>query len=289
MMDILELKTMGSGILRPEGVMALDDGSLYTADARGQCAKIYENGQTSFFGDVGGSPNGICIDPAGNCIIANIGNGQVQSLAPDGTHEVLLTTAEGRKMPAPNFPYWDFKDRLWVSNSTEQEDINAALHNPTPDGCVFVIENGKGRIVAEGIYFSNGLTLDKAEEYLYVAETMKRDVLRYKINPDGSLGNAEVYGPKSLGKMGFPDGIAFDDAGNLWVTFPMWNAVGYITPNGDLEMVLEDPESKVLHSPTNICFGGKDRKTAFLGSLEGTAVPCFKVSYPGMRLVHQKA
>lgn len=288
MINISEVQTIGSGIMRPEGVMALDGDILFTADAGGRCARIDKNGDTRFFGDVGGTPNGICIDPEGNCIIANIGNGQVQSLSPDGTHEVLLTEADGRKMPAPNFPYWDFKGRMWVSNSTTSEDINAALQKPLPDGCVVVVEKGQARIAAEGICFSNGLTLDKEEEYLYVAETMKRDVLRYKISPDGSLGPAEVYGPKSLGKMGFPDGIAFDEAGNLWVTFPMWNAVGYITSNGDLKIVLEDPERKILRSPTNICFGGKDRKTAFLGSLEGTSIPYFQVPYPGMRLVHQK-
>jgi gluconolactonase len=287
MIDISEVKTIGAGIMRPEGVMALDDGSLVTADAKGRCARIDQTGGTTFFGDVGGVPNGICIDTEGKCIIANIGNGQVQSLAPDGVHEVLLTEAEGRKMPAPNFPYLDFSGRLWVSNSTANDDIQAALQKPVPDGCVVVIEKGRARIVADGIYFANGLTLDKKEEFLYVAQTMKRNVLRYRIAADGSLGSAEVYGPKSLGDLGFPDGIAFDDEGNLWVTFPAMNAVGYITPAGDIEIVLEDPERKVLHQPTNICFGGKDRKTAFLGSLEGTCIPYFQVPWPGMRLVHQ--
>ena len=288
MIDINDVKTIGHGIIRPEGVMALDDGNLYTADGRGQCAKIDPDGQTSFFGDVGGVPNGICIDPDGNCIIANIGNGEVQSLAPNGRHDVLLTEAEGKKMPTPNFPYIDFKGRLWVSNSTARGDLNASLQNPQPDGCVIMIEHDKAKIVAEDIYFANGLTLDKSEEYLYVAETLQRDILRYKIMADGSLGEAEVYGPKSLGELGVPDGIAFDEAGNLWVTFPRWNAVGYITPNRNLEMFLEDPERKVLHRPTNICFGGKKRRTAFLGSLDGTTIPYFEVPYPGMRLIHQK-
>ena len=288
MMNISEVKTIGSGIIRPEGIMALDGDILYTADGRGRCSRIDETGGTTFFGAVGGAPNGICIDPEGNCIIANIGNGQVQSLAPDGTHKVLLTEVDGRKMLSPNFPYWDFQGRLWVSNSTENGDYEDAVENPRPDGCVVVIEKGQARIVAEEIYFANGLTLDEKEEYLYVAETTKRNVLRYKVTPDGSLGSAEVYGPKPLGELGLPDGIAFDEAGNLWVTFPVWNAVGYITPNGDLEVVLEDPERNVLHMPSNICFGGKERKTAFLGSLEGTTIPYFQVPHPGMRLVHQK-
>jgi gluconolactonase len=287
--DISDVKTIGSGIMRPEGVMALDDGSLYTADQRGRCAKINRDGGTTFFGDVGGLPNGICIDMNGNCIIANIGNGQVQSLSTDGRHEVLLTEVEGKKIPAPNFPFVDSKGRLWVSNSTEREQIQEALQKPAPDGCIVLIDEEKPRIVGDSIVFANGLTLDKREEYLYVAETSERDVLRFKIQGDGSLSDPEVYGPKPLAELGFPDGVAFDEEGNLWITFPAWNAVGYITPTGSLEMALEDPERKVLKRPTNICFGWEERRTAFIGSLEGTTIPYFEVPYPGMRLVHQKA
>lgn len=43
----------------------------------------------------------------------------------------------------------------------------------------------------------------------------------------------------------------------------------------------------VLKRPTNICFEGDDRRTAFIGSLEGEEVPCFNVPHPGMKLIHQ--
>jgi gluconolactonase len=286
--NLSRVKTIGSGLIRPEGVMALDDGSLYTADARGRCAHIEKNGRTAFIGNLGGTPNGICIDKKGNCVVANIGNGEVQSLFPDGRHEVLMTEVEGKKMSSPNFPFIDFKDRLWVSNSTSLPNIEEALQAPVPDGCMVLISSGKPRIVAEGICFANGVALDPGEEYLYVAETMKRRVLRYFIHKDGSLGEKEVYGPASLGKLGFPDGIAFDEAGNLWVAFPVWNAIGYIDTKRELEIFLEDPERKVLRRPANICFGGKKRKTAFIGSLEGTNIPYFEVPFPGARLIHQR-
>ncbi len=150
-----------------------------------------------------------------------------------------------------------------------------------------LIEKGSARIVAEDIYFANGIAIDEDERYLYVAETMKRDVLRFKIAGDGSLYDREVFGPQFFGRLGFPDGIAFDQAGNLWVTFPTWNAIGYITVQGELTIVLEDPEGKVLTRPTNICFGWEDRRTAFIGSLDGHTIPYFRVPYPGMRLIHQ--
>src|SRR4030066_925381 len=137
--DLNSVKTIGSGLVRPEGVMALDDGSLYPADGRGRCARIEKTGHTTFIGDLGGAPNGICFDKNGNCIIANIGNGQVQSLLPDGHHVVLMTEAEGKKMSSPNFPFIDFKKRLWVSNSTSLPNIQGALNAPVPDGCMVLI------------------------------------------------------------------------------------------------------------------------------------------------------
>ena len=134
------VKTIGSGLLRPEGVMSLDDGGLYTADARGRCSRIGADGKTSFFGELGGLPNGICVDERGNCIVANIGNGEVESLSPSGESVVLMTEAEGKRMYTPNFPFIDFKGRLWISNSTDNSDVDASLQEPVPDGCLVMTE-----------------------------------------------------------------------------------------------------------------------------------------------------
>lgn len=286
-MDIAKVKTIGSGLVRPEGIMALDDGTLVVADARGGCNRIRPDGRTEFFGDLGGAPNGICIDTDGKVIVANIGNGQLQSLAPDGHHTVLMTHADGRRMVAPNFPLLDAKGRLWVTNSTANEDINAVLMRPSPDGCVVCIENGRPRILADGIYFANGVALNADATFLYVAQTMRSNILRFAIRNDGTLGPAEIFGPSPLTQQGYPDGIAFDETGNLWITFPQRNAVGYLTATGELCMYLEDPQRQVLQRPANICFGGPERRTAYIGSLDGTTIPNFQVPHPGLALVHQ--
>jgi hypothetical protein len=61
-MNLSDVGTIGNGIMRPEGVMVLKDGALLTADVRGQCARIERTGETSFFGEVRGVPNGICVE-----------------------------------------------------------------------------------------------------------------------------------------------------------------------------------------------------------------------------------
>jgi len=201
---------------------------------------------------------------------------------------VILTEVDGQRLYSPNFPFMDTRRRLWVSNSTYRENLDDALRRPAPDGCIVLIENHRARIVAEGIYFANGVAVDQKEEYLYVAATTSRNILRFKIETDGALSGGEVYGPEPLAELGFPDGIAFDEAGHLWVTFPMWNTIGYITPDGDLKMVVEDPARQVLRRPTNICFGGPERRLAYIGSLDGARIPYFQVPWPGMRLIHQE-
>lgn len=286
--NIDQVKTTGDGLMRPEGVMVTDDGVIYAADARGRCARITKDGDTSFFGMLGGTPNGICIDEKGNCIVANIGNGEVQSLSGDGSHLVLMKEAQGKRMYTPNFPFVDFHRRLWVSNSTDDPGMDSALRKPVPDGCLVLITgNGAPQIVADGICFANGVAVDPAEKFVYVAETMLKRILRFLINDDGTLGERQVYGPEYLGPGGFPDGIAFDEAGNLWIAFPAANSIGYIDPDGKLEIFVDDPDRKVLRAPANICFGGKNRKTAFIGSLGCTNIPFFEVPYPGVKLVHQ--
>ncbi len=286
-MELSEVKTVGSGLARPEGVMAFEDGTVITADARGCCGRIAPDGSTSFFGDVGGVPNGICIDILGNCIIANIGNGTLQSLAPDGSHKILLDNAGGRPIPSPNFPFMESAGRLWVSVSSARE-VDAALQNPMPDGFIVMLSENQAVIAAEGLYFANGIAVDRKGKYLYAAETTRRAVTRFRINENGILSERETYGPEPLGELGFPDGIALDEEENLWVTFPAWPAVGFISPDRKLSLVLEDPLMKVLKRPTNICFGGRGRRTAFIGSLEGESIACFNAPYPGQALVHQE-
>ncbi|MFH1138397.1 MAG: SMP-30/gluconolactonase/LRE family protein [Pseudomonadota bacterium] len=286
-MNPANIGNIGRGLVRPEGVMCDRDGTIFAADARGMVARVAPDGRVEFHGDLGGAPNGLCLDGQGGCIVANIGAGMVQLLKPDGTHDVLFTQAEGRSVTTPNFPCLDSRGRLWVSNSTQREDVEDALRRPAPDGAVILYEDGRALIAAEGIMFANGLALDEREEYLYVAATMERAIIRFGIGPDGRLRDRRPYGPVPLARLGFPDGVAFDEAGNLWVTFPAWNAVGYITPDQELKIVIHDPAHMVLGRPTNICFGWEKRQTAFIGSLDGRSIPFFQVDVPGLGLRHQ--
>lgn len=282
---IEDVRVTGKNLIRPAGVMAADDGSIYATDAKGCCSRT-TRGETAFYGTLGGTPNGLCLDKKGNCIIANIANAKVQLLKPDGNQQVLLEGDQGSRMYMPNNPFLDSHGRLWVTCSVDDFDADPG-RQPGSDGCLILIDDKGPRIVVEGIFYPNGVALDKDEKFVYVAEMMLRRIIRFPINEDSSLGSGEIYGPEILGLQAFPMGIAFDEAGNLWMTFITTNSIGFINPDGKLEMYLEDPQGLALQSPSSICFGGKERKTAFIGNIKGNKIPCFAVPYSGLRLVHQ--
>lgn len=285
-LSLSDITQFSHDLHRPEGAMVARDGIVWAADERGGCARITPDGEHTLVGELRGMPNGICLDPNGDIIVANIGNGQVQRLHPDGSHEVLATHADGRALKAPNFPFVDSKGRIWVSHSTDAEPRRPAIWEPRPDGAIAVIEDGQARLAATEVYFANGFTLDAAEEYLYIAETSTICIMRFPVRADGTLGPREQFGPH-LGENSYPDGCSFDQAGNLWVTMPFRNAIGVLTPEADWHILLDDPAGAVLPRPSNLCFGGDDLCTAYVGNLEGTTLPTFRTPYPGMPLVHQ--
>ena len=284
---LADVGRLGHDLVRCEGVMVARDGAVWAADGRGSCTRIAADGShEERIGNLGGEPNGICFDQGGRVVVANLA-GSVQRLDPaSGRHEVLATTASGVPTTSPNFPFVDRRGRLWVSNSTQRANVMDAVTEPRGDGFLFRIDGDRAEIVAEGLWFANGVALDAGEQHVYVAETTAFRVTRYAIRADGTLGARERYGP-DLGAELTPDGIAFDEAGNLWIACPAANAIGILTPAGVFEVVVRDPEGLTLSLPTNVCFGGPDRRTAYVGNLAGPALQTFRVPFPGMPLVHQ--
>lgn len=282
-----QVELFGEDLNRPEGVVVAADGTVWAADGRGACTALSPQGRGRRLGDLGGLPNGICLDLEGNVIIANIAGGSVQRLFPDGRHEVLAESADGRALRSPNFPVVDSQGNLYVANSSWRS-MEEALREPAPDGALIRISSEGGvELLAEGFFFANGLALAADESAIYLAQTMARNVVRLSLRRDGSVGSPEQYGP-DLGPSGLPDGLGLDSRGNLYVTLPAINAVGVITPQGELEIILQDSEGEKLRQPTNIAFGGPDLRDAYLGSLNGTSLPRFRAEFPGMPLVHQR-
>jgi len=313
-LDLSDLTYTGHDLVRPESVLALPNGTLWTSNGRGGLTRIDPDGSQQFIDGLGGTePNGLAMTDDGSLIVANLGLSKVQKLHPDLHVEDLLTEVDGVSITTPNFVFLDSRQRLWISVMTREHHWWPAAAAPRPDGYIVLLDEKGPRIVADGLFLTNEIRLDATEEYLYVVETIMNHMLRFLVQPDGSLTDKEIFGPDNLGTGAAIDGFTFDVEGNLWVTLVLRNGLGIITTDGDYHVVFEDPREDVLKSfeekiasgtaepndmamaagsklqfITSLAFGGPDLHTAYLGSLAMSTLPTFQSPVAGLPLRHWK-
>jgi sugar lactone lactonase YvrE len=89
---------------------------------------------------------------------------------------------------------------------------------------------GGAAIVADVLGHTNEVALDADGQWLYVNETFGRRVSRLRVRENGALGPRETFA--SLGEGTYPDGLAFDETGHLWVVSIVSNRLIRIAPDG---------------------------------------------------------
>ena len=319
---------VGRDLQRPECILAEPDGTLWSADARGGVVKIGPNGsqdvitqrRSEHFEHAGTEatrylhgtlPNGLAFARNGDFLISNFGTDCLEVMSRDGTSHVIADAIDGAPIGKVNFVLRDSRDRIWITVSTRVKNWMQALRTDLADGYIARFENGRFSIVADGFRFTNEIRFDANEEYLYVVETTGGCITRLRIDEAGNVKGREVYGPSSLGRGAWPDGIAFDTAGNLWGTLVYSDKLFVITPNGDMRVLLDegDPEKvcalekaffnnnvteDVLFATgrglapwmASVTFGGPDLRTVYIGSLKGSRIPSFQAPVAGLPMVH---
>ena len=323
-----KIQYIGSDLQRPECILAEPDRTLWSADARGGVVRISPDGKqqiitqrrSGHFQAVsseasryleGTLPNGLAFARNGDILISNFGTDCLELMTRDGATKVLADSIDGEPIGKVNFVLRDSQDRVWITVSTRIKNWMHALRTDLPDGYIARYIDGKFRIVADGFHFTNEIRLDAREEFMYVVETTGRCVSRLRVGKDGSLSNREVFGPSSLGKGAWPDGIAFDSLGNLWGTMVYSDKLFVLTPQGDFRLLLDEGDPKkvddlekaffanlvderVLFATgqgiapwmASVTFGGADLQTIYIGSLKGTQIPYFRAPAPGLPMVH---
>jgi sugar lactone lactonase YvrE len=324
--DAAEIATVGHDLERPECILAEPDGTLWSADARGGVMRISPNGEQRLIAQAAESPrganhsverfilegtlpNGLAFAPNGDFIIANFGTDAVERMTRDGETTTLYTQIDGRPIGKTNFVLTDSQGRVWVTVTTRLQPWTRSINEKAADGYVALIDDRGIRIVADGFVGTNEVRLDADEEWLYVVESNARRITRLRVGVDGSLGDREIYGPSDLG--GIPDGFAFDEYGNLWITFVNADRLVALTPDGELWRLLDagnasgarefdehffagtvTPEilgcgrGTLAPLMASVTFGGADLRTVYLGSLMGTQIPSFRAPVAGLPLAH---
>ena len=304
-LNAADFRTMGRGLQRPECVWVDEDG-IWASDVRGGVAHVRENAEPKLHGSGIVVPNGFSRRRDGSFVVAGIGEGRFHLIASDGKTRVLLDSFDGKPLGTVNYACVDGPDRIWLSMMTCKPHWGNALTSRDVDGYILRLdaEGVHGEIVADGLDSTNEVKVSPDGRYLYAAETLGCRVVRFPIRSDGSLGERETVGPKSLGRGAFPDGITFDLWGNLWITIISQNGLMVIDRHGDTHFIYRDKNESVVESmaasvelrnstiehlmacaseagplslPTSLAFGGKDGRTAYVGSLTLSHLPTFRL------------
>jgi sugar lactone lactonase YvrE len=316
--SLSDVSLLGCGLVRPECVLATARGDLYTADWRGGVAHIGFNGVQSLYtgmtNDVpeGLRPNGIALEPDGSFLIANLGSehGGVWRLTRSGQVSPVLIEIDGSPIPPSNYVVRDYLGRLWLTVSTRMKPRSLDYRRGSSSGFVVLVDDKGARIVADGLGFTNECQLSPDGRWLYVNETYGKRLSRFPLLPNGDLGPKTVVCEFSYGQ--FPDGLAFDVEGQIWIAGVISNQLLRVDPaNGRCDLMLgetdadhidrieqayqanelgrphmdNNPAGK-LRNLSSIAFGGPDLRTGYLGCLLGDKIAAVTLPVSGEPPIH---
>ncbi|HVF33319.1 MAG TPA: SMP-30/gluconolactonase/LRE family protein [Acidimicrobiales bacterium] len=305
------LTELADGLGFPEGPVVLPDGDLLVCELRtGHLVRVPVDGSgtKTVVAECGGSTNGAAIGPDGAVYVCNSGGwrwtelggmslpgdhdgtqaddyigGRIQRVdLSTGTVTDVYTECDGHPLRAPNDLVFDATGGFWFTDHghmRRRERDRGGVYYATPDGSSI-------REVIYPIDAPNGVGLSPDGATLYVAETHTGRVQSWALagpgrladpSPPFGIGATLLHG---AGGSTLFDSLAVDSEGYVCVA-----TIG----NGGITVVSADGESvqhAALPDPltTNICFGGPDRRTAFVTLSATGKLVSFDWPRPGLPL-----
>lgn len=251
----------------PEGIAVGVGGDIWCGGESGEIYRVSADGSgIEQVASTGGFILGLAFDEEHNLYACDQRHSAVFRLeARTGRLGLFAKGGEGREMRIPNFPVVDsLRNCLYVSDS----------YHPTERGpgvWRFELDSGEGDLWYDRpMTFANGMALSSGKEYLYVAESFARRVVRIPIDEGGAPGEVEVF-VEGLDRV--PDGLAFDAEGNLYVSCYEPSRIYRVSEEGEVALLIDDPEAHTLCHPTNCAFRGGNLFVSNLGRWHITRVP----------------
>ena len=294
------------GLRFPEGPVAMPDGSVILVEIERQTlSRVTPDGRIHVVANLGGGPNGAAMGPGGKIYVTNNGGfewierpgrlfpavqaknytgGSIQVVDPEtGKFDTLYDACDGRKLRGPNDLVFDRDGGFWFTDlgkTRERESDRGAVYYARADGssiveAIFPLER------------PNGIGLSPDERTLYVVETPTARCWAFALSGPGQIesANGPYRGEKGrvvvgLGGYQMFDSLAVDREGHIAVATLVTGAVSDIWPDGSRVDQYTLPDMMV----TNVCFGGRELRTAFATLSMGGTLVSFEWPRPGLPL-----
>ena len=205
--------------------------------------------------------NGITIDPQGRIVYAAEADRAIVRQEKDGKRTVLAERYEGKRLNSPNDLVFRSDGALYFTDpSGGNRFADWDLKKELPYQGVFLLKDDKLQLVVRDLERPNGIVLSPDEKFLYVNDSTKRTIVRYDVQPDGSVANGTLFADMSAGTgAGNPDGMKFDARGNLYSVGP--GGIWVFSPEGRHLGTIVPPE----FAP-GITFGDADGRTLYMAA-----------------------
>lgn len=147
-----------------------------------------------------------------------------------------------------NDGFVDGQGRLWFGTMDNEES--------RPSGVLYRWERSRGMQAQDrGYVITNGPAMSPDGKTLYHTDTLQRTVYAFDVDAAGTLSRKRPY--VHIEGSGYPDGMAVDAEGFVWVAlFGGWR-IERFSPSGELAGVIPFPCANV----TKLVFGGNDMRT----------------------------
>jgi gluconolactonase len=308
----MKIREIATGLQFPEGPIALDDGSVLLVEiARGTLSRVLPDGRVQVVADFGGGPNGAAIGPDGAVYVCNNGGfrwgteidgtyrpiGQAENYSggriervdlATGRFERLYDTVEGLGLRGPNDIVFDAHGGFYFTDLGKVRDTEidrGGVFYGRPDG-------RSVHVIARPVMTPNGIALSPDGSTLYYAETEGARVWAFDVTAPGRV-RKDAWPSPHGGRMlvASPgdhwqrfDSMAVDALGNLCVATLMHGGITTVSPDGSMTSHVALPD----RFTTNLCFGGKDRRTAYVTlSGSGRLVAIDDWPVPGLKLNYE--
>lgn len=257
-----------------EGPACDRDGNIYCVSFRHarNIARVSPEGRAELFVELPekSAGNGIRFDPTGKMFIADYTAHNILSV--DLKTKAITVFAHDAAMNQPNDLALAPDGTLYASDPNWKNGTGQLWR---------ITRDGRTHREAADMGTSNGVEVSPDGRTLYVNESVQRNIWKFDIAADGALKNKRLL--KKFDDYGF-DGMRCDVDGNLYIARHGKGTVVKLSPKGD---VLREIDVLGPH-PTNICFGGKDGRTAYVTEAKAKRLVQFRVDRPGLEWTRWK-